>query len=132
MLDKINLSQFSGAENYYRFNALFPNFVLTDGTRHVAKNGGDGGAYWLFEAIASHWPIVKKNPLCKDFQLWELKVDLTKKSAILSCKADSNTQPVIIQPIPYTDFDLDYIKFYVKPIPLGEELGNVIMLPSEY
>lgn len=133
MLSQSILNMFTGTENYHRFSPFFP-VVLTDGARYVAQNGGQHGAFWLMEAIASHIPtVIKKNLMCRDIQFWELKVNLKKKSAVLTCVPDSDEKPVATQRIPYTDFDLPYIKLYVKPQWLdSERMVWVIMLPSEY
>jgi hypothetical protein len=103
--------------------------VLSDGAKYIADNGGTSGAYWLMDAIASHIPsAARKNPMCRDMQFWTLKVNLKKKSAVLTCVPDSNMKPVVTQRIGYTDFDLPEIKFYVGP--QGDNW--VIYLPSEY
>jgi len=47
---EIDLSQFYGSENLYRWNFLTKS-VLTDGTKYLAEVAG---AYWLFDAIDSH------------------------------------------------------------------------------
>lgn len=131
MLTDFKSSDFYGTQGYYYFNMLFRNFVLTDGTNYIAKNGGQDGAYWLFEAIASHWPTVKKSSMAREFQLWELTVN-ADKSAVLTCKEDSDRQPLITQKIEYTDFDLPYIKFFVEPTASDDgKPVYVIMLPSE-
>lgn len=48
--NEIDLSQFYGTENLYRWNSLTKS-VLTDGCKYLAEVAG---AYWLFDAIDSH------------------------------------------------------------------------------
>lgn len=69
--------------------------------------------------------------MCRDMQFWELKVN-PDKSAVLTCVPDSGMTPVVVQRIPYTDFDLPRIKFYVQPQAMGSRRVWVIFLPSEY
>jgi len=114
-LDPAALDQFTGTENYYRYSSLFRNVVLSDGAKYVADNGGKQDAYWLMDAIASQIPkAARKNPMCRSIQFWELKV-ASDRTAILTCVPDADMTPVVVQKIPYTDFDLSNIKFYVQP-----------------
>jgi hypothetical protein len=56
----------------------------------------------------------------KGFALLTVKPDHT---AVLACE-DGNGQAVLSKDIPFTDFPLDEIKFYV--------INRTILLPSEY
>lgn len=114
------LDQFTGTESYHRWSTLFPNIVLTDGAHFVAENG----AYWIMDIIGSYQPELQKLAWARAFQIWELKVNLEEHTAVITCREDSDTEPVVTQEIPFTDFDLPNIKFYVQ--------NNVIMLPREY
>ena len=110
---------------------MFPRMVLTDGTKFVADNGGRHGAYWLMDAIASHQPKALKNEMLRDIQFWTLAVAEKdgRKSAVLTCRADSGEKPVITQKIEYTDFDLPKIDLWVEPL---DENTYVILLPCEH
>jgi hypothetical protein len=134
MLDQAILGQFTGTEGYHRYSPLFPNVVLTDGALYVAENGGGHGAFWLMDVIASQITLAaRKHPMCREFQIWELKVNLKKRTAVVTCIPDSEMKPVVTQRIGYTDFDLPYIKFYVEPQVVGEgKMVWVILLPSEH
>ncbi|MCB5272456.1 MAG: hypothetical protein LHW56_11545 [Candidatus Cloacimonetes bacterium] len=105
--------------------------VLTDGTLHVAENGGNGGAYWLMDAIASYQPQLRKSEhwdtWASGLQVWTLK-KMGEDSAVLACKDDQGAS-VITQEIEYTDFDLEEITLWVMP---ADANTWVIMLPSEY
>lgn len=125
---KDTLGQFIGTENWHQYSKLFPRILLTDGALFVAQNGGENGAFWLMDAIASHQPKALKNPSLRDFQLWELKVS-NDKFAVLTCRPDSNEKAVITQRISYTDFDLPSIKFYCEPMGEGRWC---ILFPSEH
>jgi len=132
-LDESILNQFTSTENYHRFSPIFRNVVLSDGVKYVADNGGKQGAYWLMDAIASQIPLAaKKHPMCQEMQFWELKVNPKNKSAILTAVPDSDMKPCVTQRIPYTDFDLPYIKFYAQPQEMADGRVWVIFLPSEY
>lgn len=55
-------------------------------------------------------------------QLWKLTVK-PDHTAVLTCE-DGNGEAVVSKHIPFTDFPLDEIKFYVT--------NSTILLPSEY
>lgn len=128
-IDPDALRHFTGTMAYTRWSPLFPNICLTDGTKYIADNGGNGGAYWLMDAIASYQPELLQNEQTRYFQLWTLKVDLEKSSAVLTCQQDSDEEPEVTQEIEYTDFDLPEINLYVMPL---TEDKWVIMFPREY
>ena len=96
--------------------------VYTEGVQYMAERGG---AYWLIDAVASYQPDnrITSRPDLVDFQLWELAV-AKDKSATLTMRGDSDQPAVITQEIPFTDFPLAQIKFYV--------CNGTLMLPSEY
>lgn len=124
-IDLSQLGHFTGSQRYYRH--WIGNIVLTEGVHYLASNG----AGWLVDAIGSyqHKPKLKKGDL-SEFQIWTL---VSKdSSAVLTCKADSNTKPVVTQKIEYTDFPEGTITLYLE---LGSVDGvnehRVLMLPSE-
>jgi len=89
------LFQFTGTECYHRWSPLFPSMILTGGAKFVADNGGTSGAYWLFDAIASHQPKALKNERLREMQFWKLIVTEKdgRKSGVLTCRADSGEEP---------------------------------------
>src|SRR4051794_19536130 len=120
-----NLNQFTGTEHYYRFR-FDPTVLLTDGAKHVAD---EAGAYWLMEAIAGHQPALRRHPddRLRALQFWTLTVH-PDRSATLTCVADSDEPPAVIQRIPFTDFPLPEVRLWV-----GHSDGRaVIYLPSEH
>lgn len=126
MLKHEDLARFTGTETYYRLGPLFPQVVLTDGTRFVAE---EGGAWWLMEAIASYqspalWAADRR---LFDLQFWHLIVH-ADSSATLTCVADSGEQPAVTQQIPYTDFPLPEIDIWVG----RNDPYRVLYLPGEH
>ena len=68
----------------------------------------------------------------EEFQVWELKVDLNKRSAVLTMKEDSDAPELVRQEFGYTNFPLDEIKFYIELGCIdGYNPVYVLMLPSE-
>ena len=99
-------------------------FVFTDGVNQLRE---DADCFWLIDAIASY----KRKEY---FQAWELKVN-EDNSAVLTMKEDSNTPELVRQEIPFTNFPLKSIKFYVEEGGYGDEKKwtpcLVLMLPNE-
>ena len=117
MLQKSDLSHFTGTNQYYRHWTT--RFFYTDGVQYVAN---EAGAYWLLDAIASYQPKLLKDPMLEEFQCWKLTVNADQKATLI-CERDTN-DVVVTQEIAYTDFPLDEIKFYL--------VTGVLILPSEY
>ena len=111
------LAQFTGTERYYR---LYPNVVLTDGTKYLADSAG---CYWLMDVYASH--LASVDPNVERFT----SLMLSKKgSGAQIVIEDGNTQLLAKQHVEYTDFPLDTFVFYAAWA--GEFW--VLMLRSEY
>jgi len=128
-LKKEELRQFSGTETWRSWSPLFPKMLLTDGAKYVADHGGESGAYWLMDAIASYQPQLQKDPQLEAAQFWKLQVR-PDRTATLLCRADSNVEPAVKQEIEFTDFDLPEIELYCMPV--GDGKHHTILLPSEY
>ncbi|HRE45316.1 MAG TPA: hypothetical protein PKY87_15275 [Terricaulis sp.] len=111
-----DLLHFTGSEHWYR-HPLCPSITYTDGAQYVAEAGG---AYWLLDAIVSHQH--QPNVRCQDIQVWTLMV-ADDRSALLKCE-DGNHGLITSQTIPFTDFPLPEITFWLT--------NGVIFLPSEY
>ena len=118
-LTQAELDAFTATENIYQH--FLGKINYTDGVKHLATKGE---AFWLIDAIASHQTrqLLSQQDL-QEFQLWQLTVS-EDSSAVLTCQSDSNTEPVVRQEIPYTDFPLNFIKLYL--------VEQVLMLTSEY
>jgi len=124
------LENFNGSLTQYRspFGMLY-----TEGVRHILKESEGvvgasgqrcGGAYWLLDTITFHQPKARR--ACDGFQLWTLTVENggAGPCATLTCREDSDQEPVITQEIEHTDFPLPSVKLYV--------IDNVALLPDEY
>lgn len=119
------LNQFSGTSEWLRYSPLlFPNVVLTDGTKWLAENAD---CYWLMDAISSYQPECAKDEMLRDFQVWTLKVN-PDKSATLICERDTN-DVAFTQKFDFTTFPLLEIKMYCNPL---DEKTQCILLTSEY
>lgn len=117
-LDLISaLSQFTGTEKYYR---LYPNVVLTDGTKYLADRAG---CYWLMDVYASH--LASVDPELESFTCLKLSKKGSGADIVIE---DGNTHALAQQHIQYTDFPLDTFVFYA--VWAGEFW--VLMLRSEY
>jgi hypothetical protein len=110
-------------------------FVYTDGLEFIAETAG---AYWLIDAIASHAAKrrLMADPMLRDFQIWVLKVNQETREAVLTCKAGTGCRAAVRQVIPYTDFPMAEIKFYVERGGHHDAAGNIVshlclMLPEE-
>ncbi len=116
-LTKADLAQFTGTEQWYR-HPLVRSLLYTDGIKYMATKAG---AYWLIDEIA----FMQQHPGVKNqsFQVWKLKVNLEKSTALLICE-DGNYNRVFEKKISFTDFPLDEITIWLTE--------NVMLLPSEY
>jgi len=102
---EIDLSQFYGSENLYRWNMLTKS-VLTDGCKYLAEVAG---AYWLFDAIDSHLTTQGLNQNT-EFTVAKLR-KIGDSDAELTLD-DGNGLIWMTQYIPFTDFPMDEIKTY--------------------
>jgi len=116
-LTKADLTQFSGAETWYR-HPINRNVLYTEGAQFLAERGG---AYWLLDEIVLIQPY-NKRVAAERFQVWKLFVR-PDRSATLTC-AGGNGNVVFTKEIGYTDFPLDEISLWFT--------NNVIYLPSEH
>ncbi len=113
-----DLAGFYGSINMYlhRMSGL----RYTDGIHYLEENG----AGWLVDAIASYQGSrALSAKTFKSYQFWNLKVDIDKSTAVLTCEEDSGIPPVVTQKISFTDFPFD-IKIWVE--------NGVMLLPSEH
>ena len=120
-----DLLNFNGCDQPY-FHEQIKAFQYTEGVRHVAQAGG---AYWLLVQIsyAQLYLGVSK----EEFQVWRLTVN-EDRSARLTCTdggkdidnhGDISEKTVYSKDIPYTDFPLSEITFYLE--------WDMLMLPRE-
>lgn len=109
------LAYFTGTTQYY-YHPTFKSLNYTDGVRFVAK---EMGAYWLLEHVLIHQTPPEIQPM--EFQVWKMKVHENHSATIRV--EDGNDNVVKEFKIPYTDFPLDEITFWVE--------NGVLFLPSE-
>jgi hypothetical protein len=104
--------------------------IFTPGVKYVADNGGQHGAYWLLDAIASYQPepVIRNNPRLREFQVWILTVDLETHTAVLRMCDGDDPKPLVEQKIEHTDFDLAAITIWAEDN--GD--GMTLLLPSEH
>lgn len=109
------LAFFTGSEEFYK---AYPKVLITEGVKFLADRAE---CYWIIDLIFSYQSIKK----IKDeaFQVYDLKVNLEEKSAIMVC-TDGNENILYEQRIPFTTFPIESIKLYFT--------NEVVLLPSEY
>ncbi len=112
-----HLAHFSGTERYYRTH---PGLLATDGAKYLAD---EAEAYWLLDII---WSVLPK--ITDEFAVLELSVQENRRAAVVIHDGREPRTSYHEQDIPWTDFPLEHIKFYIQQN--GHE--RVVMLPSEY
>jgi len=108
---KAGLAQFYGSLNVYQYSPfLFPSFMLTDGAKYLAEQGG---YYWLMDYIASlHVYKVIESATSWDLHLWKLKTNIDDGTAILTCSV-TDDEILYSKKIPFTDSILEEITLCV-------------------
>lgn len=113
------LDQFTGTEEYHRWSSVFPNFVLTDGAKFLAK---EAECYWLMDMIASYRQIYADEGFASATLSW------VEDGTWVFTLDDGNGNILVTQKFEFSDFPLPAIGLFVAP------QGDlwVIMLRSEY
>lgn len=119
------LAHFTGSEQFYRWNHLFKTMIITDGVKFLCDNAE---CWWLVDLIASHQKKALRDSMLQDFQVWTLKVDLEKSTAVAICERDTGNV-FLTQKIPYSDFPLAEITLWVER---ADSNMWTILLPSEH
>jgi len=116
------LGGFIGTEQYYRVLPFSP-IVCTDGVQYLQLKSQ---CNWLLVDIISY----QTDPriASQKFQLWILKVDLEKQTAVLTMQSDSDRPVLVRKEYQFTDFPLAEMKLYY----IDDGTYKVILLPSEY
>ena len=118
--NKLDLSQFTGTENYYMTNRMFaPDMVHTDGVQYFAETAG---CYWFLDIVATEiYPLLKKEP----FISIKLIVGSNKSDTDAVIVATDGDENVIFRKlIEHTDCPIGVYQFFLT--------DNVLMLTSEY
>lgn len=122
------LRQFTGDLDRY-YHILNRSVVYTPGIQYLAQSGG---AYWLIDAMASHYGSqIMRDAMRRDERLhyqhfWRL--DVTDHFGVLTAVADAGEPPFIRQEIPFTDFPLEYIDIWAG----FDGARWTLYLPSEH
>lgn len=111
------LAAFTGTDDYHRHETA--TFSYSDGVKFLAD---EAGAYWLIDLIASWQKRCRKDRPLRKLQIWELRVDLKKRSGLLACLRAPGDE-VFRTSLPFTDFPLDFLQLYLE--------HEVLMLPGE-
>lgn len=112
-----NLQMFTGTEQYYRFNPLFPNVLLTDGAKYLADKAS---CYWLMDIVAS----LKSIKECQEESFLACNFKLNGEGGGVFTADDGNGNILYSQELEFTDFPLSEVGLYF--------IDNIILLPSEY
>ena len=111
------LAYFTGTEHYYK---MYPNLVLTDGTKFLAETCG---AYWLIDMIWSYLSHIKDT-----FAIARLEVK-PDREALFTLADDNPPQHIYAsQWVGWTDLSLGEITLYL----VREGKLWIVLLPSEY
>jgi len=112
-----HLAHFSGTENWYR-HWLVKGMLYTDGVKSFAEHGGQGGAYWFLDVVATEFYKLSK---VAGF----LHIVLSVKDGKATIKVDDGNDRVLRERrIDYTDMQAGDWRFYLT--------DNVLLLPGEY
>lgn len=122
-LSEIEAYASMGSDEFYR-HPLCGAFIYTSNFKLFADAAG---AHWLLDIPAS---VIATKPALRRaaFQLWEVKVDEETRSAVVTCREDSDQPVIYTQEIEYTDFPRESFKFYV----CNNGRGFTAMLRQEY
>lgn len=102
----IDLSGFTGTENYYRYTQ---RMVLTDGTRYLADAAG---CFWLMDVVASYIPTI---PSDEGFAV--VSFIRQGEGGYVGITDDIPARRwYAAQAIEWTDFPLDEITMYLEKL----------------
>lgn len=124
-----DLARFTGDLDRYA-HTLNRRVIYTPGVRHMAEAGG---AYWLIDAIASYIgsselrAAAAEDERLAELHFWRLTVT-EDDGATLTCRADADVPPAIVQAIPFTDFPLPVIDIWAA----FDGRHWTLYLPSEH
>lgn len=129
VLTEADLRGFTGDLDRYR-HPLNRSVIYTPGVRFLAERGQ---AYWLIDAIVSHFrsPTMRKavadDERLQWLQFWALDVQ-EDNSAVLTARSDCDVEPFVQQDIQYTDFPLAHVDIWAG----FDSQYWTLYLPSEH
>lgn len=116
------LCYFTGTETWFR-HALVRAMLYTEGVQFFAEQGGQQGAYWFLDIVATeYFPMLKKQPFLS-IRLLVARPSETERTALIQVD-DGNGKILKERAIEFTDMQPGEWKFYLT--------DNVLLLPSEY
>jgi hypothetical protein len=116
------LAWFTGTAQWFQ-HPLVRSMTYTEGVRFFAREGGEQGAYWFLDIVATEFfPLLKKQPFLH-IRLLVARPSETERSAVIEVD-DGNGKILKRREIPYTDMQAGEWTFYLT--------DNVLLLPSEY
>jgi hypothetical protein len=111
------LAGFTGTETWFR-HSLVRAMLYTEGVQYFAEAGGEQGAYWLLDVVATEfYPLLRKEPF--------LHIVLRVQDRQATIRVDDGNDRILREkPIEFTDMQPGEWRFYLT--------DNVLLLPSEY
>lgn len=110
-------SRFNGTDQYWKH--LF-GLKYTDGVKAHAEIAQ---AYWVLDTIAS-WQIQVKENHDKHGGWMVWKLDVQNGGAVLTARADDDSDPFVKQEIEFTDHPAGVWEFWQE--------GDVVLIPEEH
>ena len=111
------LAGFYGTQEWYR-HGLVKRLLYTEGVKFFAEQGGQSGAYWFVDVVATEFlPLQRREPFLS------IKLSVADKQATIRVD-DGNGRLLKEKPINYTDMQPGDWPFYLT--------DDVLMLPGEY
>ncbi len=121
-LTEQDLAGFHGSDRLYRhWSGLF---CYTEGIRYLCERGE---CWWLADAVAS-WQLSNSPVFHEPFQVWVLTRTTGHDAVLEANDGDSETNVLVRQVIPHTDFPLPRIELFL----VVDGDGRTLLLPSEY
>ena len=111
------LAGFHGTQEWYR-HWLVKRLLYTEGVQFFAEQGGQDGAYWFLDIVATEFfPLQRREPFLS------IKLSVVDRRAAIRVD-DGNGRLLQEKPINYTDMQPGDWPFYLA--------NDVLMLPGEY
>lgn len=106
---------------------VFKRYLMTEGVQYLRTHGCD----WLVTAMIAGSHFKNLGSKCEGHQFWRLKVDLAKKTAVLTCDdggIDGKPKVHYRQKIEYTDCPVAELVVYI----IDEGDYKIVLLSGEY
>jgi hypothetical protein len=116
------LAWFTGTTQWFQ-HPLVRAMTYTEGVRFFAREGGEQGAYWFVDLVATEFfPLLRKEAFLS-IRLLVARPSETERKALIEVD-NGNGKVLKRREIEYTDLQPGEWKFYLT--------DNVLLLPSEY